>query len=159
VLGSLLWTVSSSIGCGEAAAAQPPSGNPTCSVVRSNRIYVDLAEGLHLDSFNTAAASAKDVLRVVQTGLCSTADSPALRQLLTPSLRRALDSRQRIVLEQVRFQDAALQHAHVLLRSSPAGHTAQAASATDLVWRARLRHEQVWRIANVRDEPAAISLR
>jgi hypothetical protein len=159
--GWLLWGVPSSIGRGEPLPVEQPEqhGAAACSVMRKTRVYVGVADALGLDRYPTAASMASTVLRVVQASLCSAPGGTSRLPQLTPSLRRALASRQPIVLEQVRFADAALEHAYVLLRSNELGKPADVASADDQVWSAHLRRAQVWRVASVSDEPAPVGQR
>jgi hypothetical protein len=145
LVAGIVWAARLDVGRGQPLAAEAAA----CPVTRKGRVYVALADGVELDDYERAAGAAQTIMRLVKAGLCAPA-SKGRRPWLTASLRSALAARRQVVLEEVRFDDEALQHARVRLRSSA---TAGSGSAVDRVWRVHVHRESAWQIDAVHDEP------
>jgi hypothetical protein len=115
-----------------------------CAIRRKSRVFVGLPDEAALDEYESAARSAQAIMRRVEHGLC-VGEVRATRPPIPSRLRKALELGWAIELEEVRFDDRALGHARVLLRSSGA-HPAE------LVIRVYLHHDVEWQIDSVRDE-------
>jgi hypothetical protein len=146
---ALIATVSwgTSLGASRSQSIEPAGAAAACTIARKHRVYVALAEGVELDDYERAAGAAQNIMSLVKTGLCARGRKGS-RQLLTPSLRGALDAGRSVLLEEVRFDDEALEHARVLLRSS----VASGSTSIDSVWRVHVHRDSAWQIDTVRDE-------
>jgi hypothetical protein len=145
LIGALAW--GTQLAVSRSQTATPAGAAPACTIARKHRVYVALAEGVELDDYERAAGAAQTIMSLVKARLC-TRGRKGSRQLLTPSLRSALEAGRRVELEEVKFDDEALAHARVLLRSS----TASGSTPVESAWRVHLHRESAWQIDEVRDE-------
>jgi hypothetical protein len=148
-MAASVWLVIPDQGQGQ-AVVRAASG--TCTLVRKKRVFVAMSDGAELDDYERAAGAAELVMNLVKGGLCASLRTKQHR--LTPSLRGALEAGWRVQLEEVRFDDVALEHASVLLRTSVVSDPAAANAPRERAWRVHLHCENEWQIDSVRDEPA-----
>jgi hypothetical protein len=146
LIGALAW--GTGLGASRSQTVEPTGAAAACTIARKHRVYVALADGVGLDDYERAAGVAQTIMRLVKAGLC-TRGRKGSRQLLTPSLRSALEAGRRVELEEVQFDDEALAHARVLLRSS----AATGSTTIDSAWRVDVHRDSAWQIDTVRDEP------
>jgi hypothetical protein len=146
LIGALAWGTGP--GASRSQTSEPP-GAVACTIARKHRVYVALADGVELDDYERAAGAAQTILSLVKAGLCAQGREDS-RQQLTPSLRSALEAGRPVELAEVQFDDEALAHARVLLRSS----AAIGSSTIDSAWRVHVHRDSAWQIDTVRDEPS-----
>jgi hypothetical protein len=147
LIGALAWGIGP--GASRSQTSDPPGSAVACTIARKQRVYVALADGVELDDYERAAGAAQSILSLVKAGLCAQGRKGS-RPLLTPSLRSALEAGRRVELAEVQFDDEALAHARVLLRSS----AAIGSTAIDSAWRVHVHRDTAWQIDTVRDEPS-----
>jgi hypothetical protein len=148
LIGALAW--GTGLGASRSQTIEPTGSAVACTIARKHRVYVALADGVELDDYERAAGVAQTIMSLVKAGLCTRGRNGS-RQLLTPSLRRALEAGRRVELEEVQFDAEALAHARVRLRSS----AASGSIPIDSAWRVHVHRDSAWQIDMVRDEPSA----
>jgi hypothetical protein len=147
LIGALAW--SAGLPATRSQAIDPAAATAACSIARKHRVYVGMADGVDLDDYERAAGEAHSIMSLVKAGLC-TPGRGGSQQLLTPSLRSALEAGRRVQLAEVQFDDVALAHAHVLLRSN----ATSGSTTIDGAWRVHVHRDAAWQIDTVRDEPS-----
>jgi hypothetical protein len=143
VVGAV-WAVGLEQGRGQPLAADANG----CAVTRQGRVYVAVADGVELEDYERAAGAAQAIMHLVKASLCAPAPK-ARRPWLTASLRSALEARRQVVLDEVRFDDEALEHARVRLRSTAPDRSG---AAVERAWRVHVHRDAAWQIDTVRDE-------
>jgi hypothetical protein len=145
LVAGMVWAGGLEQGRGQPLAADANG----CAVTRQERVYVALADGVDLEDYERAAGAAQAIMRLVKASLCAPAPQTR-RPWLTASLRSALETRRQVVLDEVRFDDEALEHARVRLRSTAPDRSGAAVARG---WRVHVHHgDAAWQIDAVHDE-------
>ena len=128
------------------ARAQPIAAALPCIVSQKQPLFVGFSRSFEAAQPVPSVSVSRAVLKGAKQWLCSAA--PLSHALSAESLRRALEQRERLRFEQVRFEDPTLSRAHVLL--SDAGSNARSRHA----WRLQLeQRRQAWEVTDAGDAP------
>ena len=95
--------------------AAPAAAGSLCKLEQKRPLFVGFAKGAGLDRFEPTALASRGVYRAVRQWLCISDELPAARVGHTPSLRVALTDQRPLRAEQIQFDDAPLQRAHLVL--------------------------------------------
>lgn len=86
-----------------------------CKLKQKKPLFVGFAQGMHLDSFESSALAARDIVREVKHWACEDVDNASIA---VPSLQLAFARSAPVRLDIVQFDDADMGSAHVLLADS-----------------------------------------
>jgi hypothetical protein len=106
------------IGMGASQPLQAGSGNApekaasSCKLKQKKPLFVGFAEGMQLDSFETSALAARDIVHEVKRWTC---DDTEKASRAVSSLQLAFARHEPLRLDLVQFDDPSMERAHVLL--------------------------------------------
>jgi hypothetical protein len=130
--------------------AEPAAASSTCKLEQKRPLFVGFAKGSGLDSFEPTALASRGVYRTVKQWLCNAQERPAARTGHTPSLLVALTDQRLLRAEQIQFDDAPLQRAHLVLAELSLGQPRERG------WHVHVaRGPEGWSVSHVSDQRLA----
>jgi hypothetical protein len=141
MVGTAAWLCLAGVGSSQPllqAAVPAPVPGHACAIQQRAPLYVGLAPGARLDSFEKSAVASRDIVREIKHWGC---DASTSMSVAVPSLQLAFARSGGVRIERLQFDDSELLHAHVMLSSLDT-------TARNPQWRADLTRdaELGWRV-------------